>query len=171
MSLNALLAGLQSLPENNSKGSSFELLGKWWLENSSIFSRLDDPIDQVWTWAEWPGSWGPDRGIDLVARTRRGQLWAVQAKGYQPENSISKSDVDSFLSESARPVFSRRILISSTDRISAGALGAIRGQEKPVERYGLRELQADEARWPESLDDLRPAQPEAKRPRRHQSRA
>lgn len=171
MTLEKLLARLHSLPDNKNKGAGFELLGKWWLENSPIFGRLDDPPLEVWRWADWPGSWGPDRGIDLVVRTRRGQLWAVQAKGYQPKSSISKGDVDSFLSESARPVFSRRILLSSTDRISAGALGTIRGQEKPVERYGLRELLADEVCWPDSLDDLRPARPEPKRPRPHQSRA
>ena len=34
-----------------------------------------------------------------------GELWAIQAKAYDPAYAIKKADVDSFLSESARPEF------------------------------------------------------------------
>ncbi len=40
---------------------------------------------QVWLWAEWPDAWGPDAGIDLVAEENDGDLWAIQAKAYDPE--------------------------------------------------------------------------------------
>ena len=62
-----------------------------------------DRIRRVWLWSEWPGAWGADAGIDLVAEDRDGGLWAVQAKAYDPSYSIRKADVDSFLSESGVP--------------------------------------------------------------------
>ena len=29
-----------------------------------------DLFSDVWLWSEWPDRWGPDTGIDLVARER-----------------------------------------------------------------------------------------------------
>jgi superfamily II DNA or RNA helicase len=111
------------------RGRGFERLNAWFL--------LTDPewavrIAEVWLWDEWPGRWGQDRGIDLVARTHDGELIAIQAKHYGPESTISKSDVDSFLSESSREIFSERLLIGTTHLLSAGARQVIAAQEKPV---------------------------------------
>jgi predicted helicase len=54
----------------------------------------------VWLWDEWPGRWGADTGIDLVAEDHEGHLWAIQAKVYDPAYWVTKHDVDKFLSES-----------------------------------------------------------------------
>ena len=54
------------------------------------------------------GAAGDQAGINIIAETRDERLWAIQAKAYHPDYSIKKSDVDSFLSESARPEFSYR---------------------------------------------------------------
>ena len=59
----------------------------------------------MWLWNEWPRRWGADAGIDLVAEDRRGHLWAIQAKAYDAATWITKRDVNTFLSESARSVF------------------------------------------------------------------
>ena len=64
---------------------------------------------EVWLWDEWPGRWGRDAGIDLVAEDHEGGLWAVQAKHYDPAYAIKKADLDSFLSESSRPGFTYRL--------------------------------------------------------------
>jgi predicted helicase len=56
-------------------GRAFELLCRWFLQNDPEFRA---EYEQVWLWAEWPGRWGPDRGIDLVARTFGGRTDAVQ---------------------------------------------------------------------------------------------
>jgi|SRR5271165_38445 len=61
---------------------------------------------------EWPGRWGADAGIDLVVEAREGGLWAVQAKAYDPSYSVTKADVDTFLSESSPTA----VLISAADR-------------------------------------------------------
>ena len=75
----------------------------------------------MWLWDEWPGRWGADAGIDLVAEGHDGRLWAIQAKAYDPAYSVTKGDVDTFLSESARSVFGFRLLIATTDRIGKTA--------------------------------------------------
>ena len=61
-----------------------------------------------------------------------GTHWAVQAKCYDPNYSIKKSDIDSFLSESSRSEIDGRIIISSTEKLAIGARTVINAQEKSV---------------------------------------
>ncbi len=89
-------------PDPNTKGREFELLARWYLENEPEYASI---VEQVWLWDEWPERWGVDAGIDLVVKTRHNTLWAVQAKAYNSKYSVTKSDVDSFLSESSRSDF------------------------------------------------------------------
>jgi len=148
-----------------SDGKDFELLCKWYLENEPLWKSI---FRKVWLWDEWPERWGRDRGIDLVAETLDGRLFAIQAKNYGIEHSITKSDVDKFLSESNRAVISERLLIGSTDHLSSSALEVMRAQEKPVStclRDGLRRSEVD---WPTSVDNLRPVTIKAAEPRPHQ---
>jgi hypothetical protein len=67
-----LLGQLDASPV--ARGHQFELLCKWLLENDPLYEAQ---LDKVWLWDEWPGRWGPDTGIDLVAKTKTGELWAV----------------------------------------------------------------------------------------------
>ena len=115
-------------PDPNIRGRQFERITRWWLLHDPLYRSQ---LKQVWLWDEWPGRWGPDAGIDLVAKTTDGNLWAIQAKAYSPEYNIKKSDVDSFLSESARPQFSYRLLVATTNRIGLKALRTLEEQEKP----------------------------------------
>ena len=105
---------LQSLPEdpNNTKvrGDAFEQLCQWFLRTDPEYSRV---LKTVWLWNEWPGRWGADIGIDLVAETYDGKLWAIQAKGYNPLNQVATSEINSFISASGRSEFDYRLLISS----------------------------------------------------------
>src|SRR4051794_37155294 len=96
-----ILDQLEQLPPG-AKGRAFESLVAWYLENAPQFRHR---VRRVFAWKNWPGRWGRDAGIDLVAELHSGDLWAVQAKGYAKDYAIKKSDVDSFLSESARPQF------------------------------------------------------------------
>ena len=59
-------------------------------------------VKEAWLWEEahvrWPGRWGSDAGIDVVAETFNGELWAVPAKHYgveTPERTSSKYGCDS----------------------------------------------------------------------------
>ena len=68
-------------------GGDFEWLCQWFLLNAP---RYRGQFDQVWLWRDWPDAWGSDAGIDIVARTRAGELWAVQAKADHPDRAIPK---------------------------------------------------------------------------------
>ena len=111
------------------RGTQWEHVCKWFLETDPVYRAQ---LKKVWLWAKWPGRWGPDAGIDLVAQAKDGTLWAIQAKAYAPENSVTKQDMDSFLSESARPEFDYRLLIATTRHVSAAAIRASKAAEKPV---------------------------------------
>lgn len=159
---NNLDALLDSL---GSDGKEFELLCKWYLENEPLWKSI---FRRVWHWDEWPQRWGRDRGVDLVAETLDGRLFAVQAKNYGAEHSITKSDVDKFLSESNRALISERLLIGSTDQVSSSAFEVMRAQEKPVStclRDGLRRSEVD---WPRDIQDLSPVTVSPAQPRPHQ---
>ena len=119
-------------PVPNIKGKQFEVFVKWFLKNDPEWSTQ---VDQIWLWDEWGKRWGPDCGIDLVFKHKNGEIWAVQAKCYSPEYSITKSDVDTFLSESSRPTINKRLLVASTDLIGTNAKRTCESQEKDVRRF------------------------------------
>jgi predicted helicase len=161
-----LLARLGPSPQD--KGDQFEHICKWFLENEPGYRSQ---LKRVWLWAEWPDAWAPDAGIDLVAKAASGDLWAVQAKAYSEDHSITKRDVDTFLSESSRPQFAFRLLIATTNEIGRTAERTLKDQEKPVGRLLLSDLERCELDWPRSPADLRPARAKPKTPRPHQREA
>lgn len=149
-------------------GRDFERLCKWFLENDPVWSAI---FRRVWLWDEWPEQWGRDRGIDLIAEAHDGRIFAVQAKNYGAAHSITKSDVDKFLSESNRPAISERLLIASTDRVARSAIDVMRAQEKRVTTCLLENLRLSELDWPASVADLAPAELATYEPRDHQEEA
>lgn len=150
-------------------GKDFERLAKWFLETDPEYASL---YARVWAWDDWPGRWDIDRGIDLVAELRDGGgLVAIQAKNYDERYSITKSDVDTFLSESNRPDFVERLLIATTDRVAASGLRTMDQQEKPVRRCLLSRLAEAAVAWPASMAGLATPRPDPLEPRPHQSRA
>jgi predicted helicase len=82
--LSTLLGALD--PNPGLRGREFEHVCKWFLSTDPIYRR---ELRKVWLWKDWPGRWGPDAGIDLVAEDRDGGLWAIQAKAYDPDHWIS----------------------------------------------------------------------------------
>ncbi|MHB1523759.1 MAG: DEAD/DEAH box helicase [Candidatus Dormibacteria bacterium] len=164
--LPALLAQLPSAPA--ARGRAFERICKWYLVNDPKY-RLQ--LERVWLWNEWPGRFGPDAGIDLVAAARDGGLWAIQAKAYDPTHKVTKSGIDSFLSESGRPQFTFRLLIATTNLIGAKAEKTLDEQAIPAGFVGLSQLEAAEVEWPQRLDDLQPRALRPKQPRQHSREA
>ena len=111
-------------------GEAFEkLFSKWFLENDPYWKTQ---AKQVWLWDDWPGRWGRDKGIDLIFKHKNGETWAVQAKCYKEEYSITKTDIDKFLSESNRPQIHKRLLMATTNRIGPNAIEVMDGQEKAM---------------------------------------
>jgi superfamily II DNA or RNA helicase len=159
---NDLLSTLDGRQEVRSR--QFERIARWFLLNAPGYRER---VSRVWLWAEWPDAWGPDSGIDLVARDRDGGLWAIQAKLYHPAYAIRKSDIDSFLSESMCYDFAYRLLVATTDRLGPTARRTLDCQRKPA-GYVLRsQLGEAPVSWPASPADLRPRRPPRKRPLPH----
>ena len=65
-------------PEKVRRGRQFERICQWFLTHDPVYAH---ELRRVWLWDEWPGRWGADAGIDLVAEDRQGQLWATPAGG------------------------------------------------------------------------------------------
>lgn len=151
------------------RGKQFEHVCKWFLENDPVYSH---ELKTVWLWNDWPGRFGGDAGIDLVAEDRNGDLWAIQAKAYDPRYRVSKKDVDKFLSESGRKVFVYRMLIATTDLIDRTGERTIQQQEKRSSFFRLNDLRVAGVDWPKSPAQLRPAKRhKPAKPRPHQKDA
>ena len=122
-SFEQLMLDLKSVSQSTSdQGSKFELLMKKYFLISPLYSEL---YDQVWLWSEFPYANTHDIGIDLVAKLRdKEEFCAIQCKFYDENNSVSKDDVDTFLSASGKDFYidgmkhrySERIIISTTDK-------------------------------------------------------
>lgn len=128
------------------QGTRFERLMKAFLTTDPVYA---DQFSHVWLWSEWPGNGGKhDTGIDLVAQDRiTGSAVAIQCKFYAPTSTISKDDVDTFLSESGKEGFVERIVVSTTDKWNAHAENAIKNQQVPVRRIGMSDLEASPVDW------------------------
>ncbi|CPR10900.1 helicase-associated [Mycobacterium bohemicum DSM 44277] len=156
-------------PDARVRGKQFEHVCKWFLINDPTYKNT---LRRVWLWNEWTGRWGGDAGIDLVAEDHDGRLWAIQAKAYAPENTVTKADVDKFLAESSRAVFSYRLLIATTDKLHHVARRTINDQEKQVAFVGLSDLLTSEVNWRTKPFDMRPSsRPKPAKPREHQREA
>ncbi len=165
---NSILTHFTALsPEE--RGKAFEHYCKWFLENDP---RYKMQLRNVWLWKDWPGKWGRDKGIDLIAETHQGKLWAIQAKAYDHAYPITKDDVDSFLSESSRQEISFRLLIATTNNIGHNARDVINNQEKPVATCLLDALEASELNCEDFLNhQTAPHKRELRIPRPHQEKA
>lgn len=165
-SFSELVGRLSANPQR--KGHEFERICKWFLENDPEY-KLE--IKQVWLWDDWPGRWGRDKGIDLVAETLDGKFWAVQSKAYARNYSVTKQDFDKFLSESSRKIISYRLMISSAAAFGHNAKEVIDGQEKPVGTLFFSDLKNRQLNWPASPSDLVAKQEPPNKPRPDQERA
>jgi len=96
------------------KGYRFEKLMKAFLQ---VYPLYEGKFASVWLWNEFPsrgdfGSGDKDLGIDLVAKTKEGDYWAVQCKCYQEDVLIDKPKVDTFLSTSGKSFYERHAAFS-----------------------------------------------------------
>ena len=143
---NDLLQGMEN------KGRVFEGFCCWFISRVPDFAA---EVTSVWPWEDWPDRWGPDCGIDLVVKTKTGKYWAVQCKCYSDQNTITKQDLDSFLSESNRRVFEKRLLLSTTDGIGINALRTCEGQEKEITLYLKEDFLSSALDFPGTLEAIK----------------
>jgi len=163
-SFTSLLTSLS--PDAYIRGKQFERLAKWWLTQDPIRS-LD--IKQAWLWDEWPERPGPDIGIDIVAEMFDGSLCAIQAKCFDENRDIPKSELDSFVSAASHRTFQHRWLIATTDRLSANARRMLDDQH--VTRIMRSDLEESLHSWPTTIEALNPIPQVKSSPRPHQDLA
>lgn len=128
------------------KGTAFERLFRTYLTEDALWG---EKFSDVWMWSDWPDRAGRgDAGIDLVAKdAETGELWAIQAKFYEPSYALQKGDIDSFFTESGKEPFSQRLIVSTTDHWSSKAEEALDGQQIPVTRLRLMDLADSTIDW------------------------
>ena len=148
-------------------GKDFEWLCKWYLENAPQYRGK---FRKVYLWNEWPDRWGADCGIDLIAETHSGDLWAIQSKAVSEDHTLTKREIDSFLAESSRKQIKYRLLIASTDKVGSNARRTIEQQEKQASLLLRGDLLTANLVWPEKVGGNSPKPVRAK-PRPHQKAA
>lgn len=134
------------------KGTRFERLICNYLKTSRKYCEL---LDSVWMWENFPyrkDFGGTDLGIDLVAKTKDGEYWAIQCKCYAEDTIIDKPAVDSFLATSSRTFldengnkirFSNRLWIATTEKWGKNAEESIQNQEPPVMVLNAFDIETD----------------------------
>ena len=167
-------AATASYSRERDKGTAFERLCQVFLTHDSVWSQtLEPPV----FWSDWvserDGFDAKDMGIDLVAKLRNEDGWcAIQCKFRDESGTVSKGEIDSFISASGSAEFKSRVLIDTTGReLGVNAENAMRRQDRPVTRVGLSELRESRIRWEQYLSDgkVEYASPKALRP--HQQEA
>lgn len=131
---------------NRDLGDKFERLIASFLTKDPLYAEL---YSNVWLWMEWPGRGNqPDTGIDLVAEERAtGDLTAIQCKFFDPAHQLQKADIDSFFTASGKAPFTRRLIVSTTDKWSKHAEEACTHQQIPVSRLRVQDLDESPIDW------------------------
>ena len=157
---------------NRNLGDKFERLICRYLE---LDPQYAERFSHVWMWNDWPGKGAVgDIGIDLVAEEEAtGEIVGIQCKFYLPTHTISKPDIDTFLSTLGKKPFSSGIIVSTTDLWGKNSEHALKDQSKPVQRLRVQDLDASPIDWSSfSLDAIHKLKLQKKRePRPHQKAA
>ncbi len=154
------------------KGTAFEKLIAAWLTADPVQSQR---FKQAELWSDWARREGKDRsdiGIDIVATRQDGALAAIQCKFFDPDRRISKGDIDSFISASAKHTFAERMIVETTEVAwSEKAEEMLRDQAIPTTRIGMRDLRGSLVDWSrfEATDEI--VRPEPKKLRGDQVEA
>ena len=163
-----LLSDIALIPDDHRRGETFERAVKWLLENAP---ETRNKFKKVWLWDDYPDREGRDLGIDLVAETLQGTRWAIQAKCYGPDQSLTWPDLSTFYGDAiGRTEIDQLLLVTTTDRISPNAKKKLDQSSKPSAIWaGADLLQFSIDSSLESLNE--PAITEKYEPRPHQREA
>lgn len=155
--LQKALATIRKQASNTTElGNAFERLAKVFLENDA--TQIQQYI-KVWHYEDWAkehdGYSAKDIGIDLVAKLRDEEGYcAIQCKFYEADHSISKSDLDSFISASSTNDFTRLMLIdTSTQPIGKHAQSVFDKISQEYIRIQLSELEESRIDWSSYISD------------------
>ena len=146
LSYNYYMSDVWSFLENDEndpykRGIKFEkIFAKKYLKKHHLFTKL---YKDVLLWEDWEERpFKTDIGIDLICIGYDNKITAVQAKAYNPSSSISKPDIDSFITASNSDLFSYRLLIGTTNKIGKNAKAIIDNEKRiPFQTHLLTNLE------------------------------
>ncbi len=154
------------------KGTYFEELIIQYLRHEASYQDL---YSQVWTYAEWADLQQLDKrdtGIDLVAQTRgTNEFHAIQCKFYAETYKVQKRDIDSFFTASGKTPFTHRVIVSTALHWTEHAEDALRGQQPPVSKIDLNDLENSQIDWSRYQPHASPVLKAKKQLRPHQETA
>lgn len=136
----------ENAASRRAEGDGFERLILTYLRHDPLYKER---FSDVWLWNDWPQRRNvQDTGIDIVAEERDGGgFCAVQCKFFAQDHNLQKGEIDSFFTTSGKEPFTSRIIVSTTDRWSAHAEDALRGQKTPVTRLRAQDLRDSPIDW------------------------
>ena len=153
------------------KGTYFEELIVAYLKHEPFYADL---YSHVWTFRDWAvshGKDGKDKGIDLVAQTKKDELHAIQCKFYAPDHRIEKKDIDSFMAASGQRPFVNRFIICTTNHWGDNADAMLENQQIPVSKIDLAALEQSVIDWEKYAPDKALVIHDKKKLRPHQETA
>ena len=137
-------------------GDYFERMSKIYFENDDVQKQYYSEVQHYVDWAETRPEFSKvDIGIDLVAKLRDEESYvAIQCKCYSEDNTITKEQINSFISASTSDVFKRLILIDTTLKdLGKHAQSTIENLNKPFIRIQINELETSRIDWLHYLSD------------------
>ena len=138
----------QKAKSEREKGAFFERAVRDFLKQSP-----EHDFENVWMRKDWPGLRKykfpvKDLGIDLIAKEKEtGKYWAIQCKCFNEHYRVSKSDIDSFFTESGKKPFEVRLIVTTTNNWGPHAEEALKRQTKECKILGLHDLEKIDFEW------------------------
>lgn len=134
-----------NLDKQRDRGTAFEKMVVAYLKNEPAYKQK---FQDVWMLNEVPEEYHiskKDTGVDIVAKDYDGNLTAVQAKFYK--GKVGKAEIDSFVAEAGKNVYSAGIIVSSTDEWNKNAKATLEDTTKPFSIIGLSQLRHAHFSW------------------------
>ena len=134
-----------NLDKQRDRGTAFEKMVVAYLKNEPAYKQK---FQDVWMLNEVPEEYHiskKDTGVDIVAKDYDGNLAAVQAKFYK--GKVGKAEIDSFVAEAGKNVYSAGIIVSSTDEWNKNAKATLEDTTKPFSIIGLSQLRHAHFSW------------------------
>jgi len=156
------------------KGTAFEKLSKIYFENDDVQKQF---YKKVWHYKDWarenPNFSSTDIGIDLVGELKNNSGFAaIQCKFFKSENQITKEDLDSFVSASSNDIFTRLILIDTSNQdLGSNAKSMLNNLNKTYQRIQKFDLERSRIDWLEYLENEKVILSKKKPPLDHQIQA
>ena len=156
------------------QGTAFEKLSKIYFENDDIQKQ---EFNKIWHYKDWakenPSFSQTDIGIDLVGKLKDDKgLAAIQCKFFKSEHQITKENLDSFVSASSNKIFTRLILIdTSNEDLGSNAKSMIDNLNKTYQRIQKFDLENSRIDWLDYIENEKITLSNKKDPLDHQIKA